>query len=172
MAARRRGDRRRDDLCAVALRKRVVNWSSVRSDCYDAESIPIALAGLTSSEFPTCLRKLQCRRNEWLRALIQACGAGCHYVLRDTQCDRQRSLGKAPVLASGIFFLSAVERPAKISGRQAALTLAPNEQTSGVLKREGHHPAAVTSPKVAQKPSNQRFICVLPTPYGRKFRAF
>src|SRR6266480_5904002 len=105
-------------LCAVALRKRVVNWSSVRSDCYDAESIPIALAGLTSSEFPTCLRKLQCRRNEWLRALIQACGAGCHYVLRDTQCDGQRSLGKAPVLASRIFFLSAVERPAKTSGRQ------------------------------------------------------
>jgi hypothetical protein len=118
MAAHRRLDRSRVYLCAVALRKRVVNWSSVRSDCYDAESIPIALAGLTSSEFPKCLRKLQCRRNEWLRALIQACGAGCHYVLRDTQCDGERSLGKAPVLASGIFFLSAVERPAKTSGRQ------------------------------------------------------
>ena len=52
-AARRRLDQTRDDPCAGALRKRVVNWSSVRSDCYDAESIPIALAGLTSLEFPT-----------------------------------------------------------------------------------------------------------------------
>jgi esterase/lipase superfamily enzyme len=53
-------------------------------------------------------------------------------------------------------------------GHNDTLTLAPNEQTSGVLKREGHHPAAVTSPKVAQKPSNHGFIRVLPTPYGEE----
>jgi hypothetical protein len=35
-------------------------------------------------------------------------------------------------------------------GTKLTLTLAPNEQTSGVLKRGGHHPAAVTSPNVAQ----------------------
>jgi hypothetical protein len=54
------------------------------------------------------------------------------------------------------------------AAKNLTLTQAPNEQTSGVLKREGHHPAAVTSPKVAQKPSNQRFICSAPYPLWEK----